>query len=51
MPEKLQTPAERPEGGVDDVDVMGFLGLKRAESINKDSSGKDENDDDDSPKP
>jgi len=33
MPEGLQTPSERPEGGVDDVDVMGMLGLKRADSL------------------
>lgn len=47
MPEKLQTPSERPDGGVDDVDVMGFLGLKRAESLKK----KDESSSDDRPKP
>ena len=33
MPEQLQTPAEYRDGGVDDVDVMDFLGLKRAESL------------------
>ncbi|GKY95444.1 hypothetical protein MPSEU_000506000 [Mayamaea pseudoterrestris] len=33
MPEKLQTPAEYRDGGVDDVDVMSFLGLKRADSL------------------
>jgi hypothetical protein len=33
MPDSLQTPETRPEGGVDDVDVMQFLGIKRPESL------------------
>jgi hypothetical protein len=33
MPEKLRTPAEYRDGGVDDVDVMQFLNLKRADSL------------------
>jgi hypothetical protein len=33
MPDSLKTPETRPEGGVDDVDVMQFLGIKRPESL------------------
>lgn len=33
MPDSLKTPETRPEGGVDDVDVMEFLGIKRPESL------------------
>jgi hypothetical protein len=33
MPENLRTPSEKVEGGVDDIDVMSFLGLKRAENL------------------
>lgn len=35
MPAALSSPDARPEAGVDQVDVMEFLGLKRAESVNK----------------
>jgi len=42
MPENLQTPSERPEGGVDDVDVMGFLGLKRADGLTAKKEKKEE---------
>ena len=40
----LDVPDARPEAGVDHVDVMGFLGLKKAESLSKkskDEEGKD----------
>lgn len=33
MPTDLQMPETRPEGGVDNVDVMEFLGIKRPESL------------------
>lgn len=33
MPAELTAPDARPEAGVDHVDVMKFLGLKRAESL------------------
>jgi hypothetical protein len=33
MPQNLQTPETRPEGGVDEVDVMNFLGINRPESL------------------
>jgi hypothetical protein len=33
MPQSLQTPENRPEGGVDEVDVMNFLGIKRPASL------------------
>jgi hypothetical protein len=37
MPSDLSVPETRPEAGVDHVDVMGMLGLKRAKSLgNKD---------------
>jgi hypothetical protein len=35
MPAALSSPDARPEAGVDQVDVMEFLGLKRADSVNK----------------
>lgn len=31
----LDVPEARPEAGVDNVDVMDFLGLKKAESLSK----------------
>lgn len=36
MPDDLKVPETRPEAGIDHVDVMGMLGLKRAESIDQD---------------
>lgn len=42
MPEGLSAPDTRPEAGVDHVDVVDFLGLKRAESLSakkEDESG------------
>ncbi len=39
MPEDLNIPETRPEAGVDHVDVMGFLGLKRAKPL---SSNEDD---------
>jgi hypothetical protein len=36
MPSDLNVPETRPEAGVDHVDVMGMLGLKRAKSLKKD---------------
>jgi hypothetical protein len=44
MPQDLTVPETRPEAGVDHVDVMGFLGLKRAEGL---SGNKKKNDKDD----
>lgn len=35
MPENLKVPGNRQEGGVEDVDVMDFLNLKRAPSVKK----------------
>jgi len=35
MPAGLSSPETRPEAGVDQVDVVDFLGLKRAESLSK----------------
>ena len=44
MPQELNLPAIRQDSGVDDVDVMGFLNIKRAESLNKKHSSEvDEN--------
>jgi hypothetical protein len=40
MPRDLTVPETRPEAGVDHVDVMAFLGLNRAVSLNK--MGKNE---------
>jgi hypothetical protein len=40
MPTELSSPDARPEAGVDHVDVMKFLGLKRAEAINVRRDGK-----------
>jgi hypothetical protein len=34
MPTALTSPQSRPEAGVHQVDVMEFLGLKRADSLN-----------------
>ena len=31
----LDVPGGRPEAGVDQVDVMDFLGLKKADSLSK----------------
>jgi hypothetical protein len=42
MPEGLKAPETRPEAGVDQVDVMNFLGLKRAESLSASSEDSDE---------
>lgn len=43
MPESLTTPEIREGGGVDDVDVMDLLGLKRAEGlVGKKKSDKEE---------
>lgn len=39
MPEGLQYPETRPEAGVENVDVMGFLGLKRAEEVTANDEG------------
>jgi hypothetical protein len=43
MPPGLSAPDARPEAGVDHVDVMDLLGLKRAKPIGKDTtkSGND----------
>ena len=39
----LDVPGSRPEAGVDQVDVMGFLGLKKAENLSsKKESAPDE---------
>jgi hypothetical protein len=35
MPSALSSPDARPEAGVDQVDVMQFLGLKRVDSLSK----------------
>jgi hypothetical protein len=32
---QLDVPDARPDSGVDNVDVMDFLGLKKAESLKK----------------
>jgi hypothetical protein len=39
MPTGLSVPDARPEAGVDHVDVMKFLGLKRAEALKKQTGG------------
>jgi hypothetical protein len=39
MPTGLSAPDARPEAGVDHVDVMKFLGLKRAEALQKHTTG------------
>jgi hypothetical protein len=44
MPGDLTIPETRPEAGVDHVDVMGFLGLKRAEALNKKKKESNEKD-------
>ena len=33
FPEDLQAPETRPEAGIDHVDVMEMLGVKRAKSV------------------
>jgi hypothetical protein len=33
MPEELKVPEARPEAGIDHVDVMSLLGLKRASGL------------------
>ena len=45
MPMDLNLPGVHQNSGVDQVDVMGFLNLKRADSVDKTSSpsGVDEN--------
>jgi hypothetical protein len=45
MPEGLKAPETRPEAGVDQVDVMNFLGLKRAESLSVSSDPADSDED------
>lgn len=35
MPADLTVPETRPEAGVDHVDVMDFLGLKRSKSVGR----------------
>ena len=35
MPSALSSPDARPEAGVDQIDVMKFSGLKRADSLSK----------------
>jgi hypothetical protein len=42
MPIALSAPETRDEAGIENVDVMGFLGLKRAQSINTNKSEKNE---------
>lgn len=49
MPEGLKAPETRLEAGVDQVDVMNFLGLKRAESLSVSSDSPDDSDEDASP--
>ena len=44
MPADLQVPGTRKEAGIDHVDVMGFLGLKRAVGLKKDVPEKEEED-------
>lgn len=39
MPNDLKVPETRPEAGVDHVDVMDLLGLKRAEPLQKPKDG------------
>lgn len=41
MPVALSAPETRDEAGVENVDVMEFLGLKRAQAINKKSNDKE----------
>ena len=38
----LDVPDARPEAGVDKVDVMDFLGLKKAESLAKETPEEEE---------
>jgi len=42
MPEALKVPENRPEASLDDVDVMGFLGLKRAKDLGHPKSKDDD---------
>jgi hypothetical protein len=42
MPEDLNVPETRPEYGMDHVDVMAYLGLKRAKSLSKKEEDKDD---------
>ena len=51
MPEGLKAPETRPEAGVDQVDVMSFLGLKRAESLSVSSDLDDSADSDEDASP
>lgn len=37
----LDVPGGRPEAGVDQVDVMDFLGLKKAESLSAKNTADD----------
>lgn len=39
MPDDLTAPETRPEAGIDHVDVMDLLGLKRAKPVNSSSNG------------
>jgi hypothetical protein len=41
MPAELSAPDARPEAGVDHIDVMKFLGLKRAESLSPKKAADD----------
>jgi hypothetical protein len=40
MPDDLKVPGNRQEGGVEAVDVMAFLNLKRAPSVDKEQAGQ-----------
>ena len=40
MPDKFKVPEARQEKGVDSVDVMSFLNVKRAEPLTKKTSGE-----------
>ena len=42
IPEGLKAPETRTEAGVDQVDVVDFLGLKRAESLSAPKDDADE---------
>ena len=45
MPKDLSVPEMRPEAGVDHVDVMGFLGLKKAEALTTDKKSAEDDKD------
>uniref|UniRef100_A0A7S2MC95 Uncharacterized protein n=1 Tax=Helicotheca tamesis TaxID=374047 RepID=A0A7S2MC95_9STRA len=42
MPEDLKLPGAHDDAGIDHVDVMGFLNLKRAKPIGKESEEEEE---------